>query len=88
MRTPVLKIMDVLPVPPVDELFSRTIAELERQRAGMAQLTDFFEMAPAPKLYHRPDSKRMTSAQYSAEVKRQKVTKKTEGEEESCTLFD
>ena len=89
MRTPVLKIMDVLPVPPVDELFSRTIAELERQRAGMAQLTDFFDMAPAPppKL-DRPESiKRMTSAQYSADLKRRKVAKNMV-EEDSCTLFD
>lgn len=90
MRTPVLKIMDVLPVPPVDELFSKTIAELERQRAGMAQLTDFFDMAPAPKVDRTESSKRMTSAQYSAEVKKRKVTKKTATgvDEESCTLFD
>lgn len=87
MRTPVLKIMDVLPVPPVDELFSRTIAELERQRAGMSQLTDFFEMAPALPQPQQPSSKRMTGAQYSAEVKRRKVTKNTE-EKETCTLFD
>ena len=42
LRTPILKIMEVLPVPSVKKLFATAEADLERQRLGVGRVTDFF----------------------------------------------
>lgn len=48
LRTPILKIMEVLPVPSVKKLFEAAEADLERQRLGVGRVTDFFVAPAAP----------------------------------------
>lgn len=48
LRTPILKIMEVLPVPSVKKLFEAAEADLGRQRLGVGRVTDFFVDSAAP----------------------------------------
>ncbi len=92
LRTPVLKIMELLPVPSVEELFANTICELARQRAGLPQLTDFFGEAPPARKNAQAatgSKRQLTNAQLVALAKRQKVASAAAAAEEGgATLFD
>jgi hypothetical protein len=54
LRTPILKIMEVLPVPSVKRLFEAAEADLERQRLGVGRLSDFFASAAPPSTTDMP----------------------------------
>jgi DNA polymerase elongation subunit (family B) len=54
LRTPILKIMEVLPVPSVKKLFEAAEADLGRQRLGVGRVTDFFASAAPPSATDMP----------------------------------
>jgi DNA polymerase elongation subunit (family B) len=54
LRTPILKIMEVLPVSSVKKLFEAAEADLGRQRLGVGRVTDFFASAAPPSTTDMP----------------------------------